>query len=434
MSTTTTNLNLVKPEGSEYVDVDIINDNMDIIDTFAGEVSVKPKINNVELSGNKTSADLLLADRTHTHVISDITNLPTIPSKTSDLTNDSNFVSDSSYVHTDANFTTAEKTKLAGVAANANNYTLPVATTSTLGGIKPDGTTISVDANGVATVIGGGGGGGGTTVVANPQAEATDDLEKLQVGTTVYEIPSGGTGFQEVTRAEYDALTPAEKALDIVYSIIDENTGGGESGNIDANDVGYDNSSTGLLANSVQDAIDEVSAKSANIVAPVYSSSSAYAIGDYCTHNNILYKCNTTIATGEVWTIGHWTVCTVMSEMEQSGGSSYVETSVYTGSSSGNQDVILDIETEEEFNRYNALCFEWEHGSGILTVQTYPISEIKATTQNGANKKIEKNTTGSDYLTTVYGGLDTSGTKTGIKLSFTAPSGYTLNKIIAIKY
>lgn len=34
-----------------------------------------------------------------------------------------------------------------------------------------------------------GGGGGGTTVVANPDGEATDELEKIQVGSTIYSIP-----------------------------------------------------------------------------------------------------------------------------------------------------------------------------------------------------------------------------------------------------
>lgn len=33
---------------------------------------------------------------------------------------------------------------------------------------------------------------GGTTVVANPSGTATDDLNKLQVGSTIYNIPSGG--------------------------------------------------------------------------------------------------------------------------------------------------------------------------------------------------------------------------------------------------
>ena len=37
------------------------------------------------------------------------------------------------------------------------------------------------------------GGGGGTTVVANPSGEATDDLTKVQIGSTIYDIPSGGS-------------------------------------------------------------------------------------------------------------------------------------------------------------------------------------------------------------------------------------------------
>ena len=45
-------------------------------------------------------------------------------------------------------YTTAEKTKLSGIAASANNYVLPVATASVLGGVKA-GTNISIDANGV---------------------------------------------------------------------------------------------------------------------------------------------------------------------------------------------------------------------------------------------------------------------------------------------
>lgn len=46
-------------------------------------------------------------------------------------------------------YTTAEKTKLSGIEDNANNYTLPTASTSTLGGVKVDGTSITADENGV---------------------------------------------------------------------------------------------------------------------------------------------------------------------------------------------------------------------------------------------------------------------------------------------
>lgn len=49
----------------------------------------------------------------------DLTNKPTIPTSTSDLTNNSNFVSDANYVHTDNNFTNSEKTKLSEIASGA---------------------------------------------------------------------------------------------------------------------------------------------------------------------------------------------------------------------------------------------------------------------------------------------------------------------------
>ena len=132
-----------------------------------------------------------------------------IPAKTSDLTNDSNYVSDANYVHTDTNYTQSEKTKLAGIetganktvvdstlsststnpvqnkavntalgnkvdkvsgkglstedyttveknklagiANNANNYSLPAASASKLGGVKI-GANITVSADGTISV------------------------------------------------------------------------------------------------------------------------------------------------------------------------------------------------------------------------------------------------------------------------------------------
>ena len=55
-------------------------------------LSNKPKINGIELTGNKTSANLGLAPATHSHTKDEITGL-TIPTNTSDLTNDSDFIS-----------------------------------------------------------------------------------------------------------------------------------------------------------------------------------------------------------------------------------------------------------------------------------------------------------------------------------------------------
>lgn len=74
-----------------------------------------------------------------------------IPSKLSELTNDSNYVQDANYVHTDNNYSTQDKQKLDGIDAGANNYELPKATSSTLGGIMI-GDNITIDSGGKISV------------------------------------------------------------------------------------------------------------------------------------------------------------------------------------------------------------------------------------------------------------------------------------------
>ena len=53
-----------------------------------------------------------------------------------------------------------------------------------------------------------------------------------------------------------------------------------------------------------------------------YSSTSAYAKGDYCIHNNTLYKCTTAIGSGgEAWNASHWSATKCddeLSELKQS--------------------------------------------------------------------------------------------------------------------
>lgn len=61
----------------------------------------KPKINGVEVQGNKTSNDYGII----------------IPTKTSDLQNDSNFVADANYVHTDNNYDATSKGIVDGVTS-----------------------------------------------------------------------------------------------------------------------------------------------------------------------------------------------------------------------------------------------------------------------------------------------------------------------------
>ena len=58
---------------------------------------------------------------------------------------------DGTKVLSDNNYTTAEKTKLAGIATGANKYVLPTANSTTLGGVK-SGSNIAVNADGVMSV------------------------------------------------------------------------------------------------------------------------------------------------------------------------------------------------------------------------------------------------------------------------------------------
>ena len=59
-------------------------------------------------------------------------------------------------------FNAGYKAKLDGIEDNANNYVLPKGTQSSLGGVMGDGTTFTIDSNGVGHAVGGGGGGGTT--------------------------------------------------------------------------------------------------------------------------------------------------------------------------------------------------------------------------------------------------------------------------------
>ena len=83
-------------------------------------------------------------------------------------------------------YTTAEKTKLAGIEANANNYTLPAATTSALGGVKV-GSNLAVDANGVIS-----GDYSAATTSANGLMSSTDKakLDGIAEGATAITVDS----------------------------------------------------------------------------------------------------------------------------------------------------------------------------------------------------------------------------------------------------
>lgn len=92
----------------------------------------------------------------------------------------------------------------------------------------------------------------------------------------------------------------------------------GGSGEIAAADVAYNNDSSGLTAENVQNAIDEsvgiIKLVKAN-QADAYDPEATYTQGDYCIENNTLYKANQDISVAEAWTPEHWTQTTVGDEL-----------------------------------------------------------------------------------------------------------------------
>ena len=134
MASYTPNYNLYKPAGTDQFDnfLTEFGNNMDVIDSNlggGGGSSTLAGLSDVNLTSPVTNDALIydgaewvnspLSAVAFSGDYSDLSNTPTIPTKTSDLNNDSDFVSDSAYVHTDNNFTNADVTKLSGIQAGA---------------------------------------------------------------------------------------------------------------------------------------------------------------------------------------------------------------------------------------------------------------------------------------------------------------------------
>ena len=55
-------------------------------------------------------------------------------------------------------------------------------------------------------------------------------------------------------------------------------------------------------------------------LAPAFSTSSTYAVGAYCTHEGLLYKCTTAVSTAGAWDAANWDAVAVTDEMGGGGG------------------------------------------------------------------------------------------------------------------
>lgn len=99
--------------------------------------------------------------------------------------------------------------------ADSALQSIPIATPSVVGGVKPVTKTsemtqeVGVDSNGALWTKEA---SEGTTVVANPTATGTQDLNSLQVGGTVYNIPQSSGGITQSTVIERPEELPTATA------------------------------------------------------------------------------------------------------------------------------------------------------------------------------------------------------------------------------
>ena len=176
---------------SENIDLSSYLTKDEASDIYATASSLDSKVNYTDLTNyyTKKEADADFATKDELNTKADATALDSyalkteIPDATSDLTNDSGFIT------ADALTGYAETADLATVATSGSYedltnkpeipeaYTLPVATTSTLGGVKPDGTTITVTGEGVISAVGGSSGTTDYTALTNKPAIAGVTLE-----------------------------------------------------------------------------------------------------------------------------------------------------------------------------------------------------------------------------------------------------------------
>ena len=273
----------------------------------------KPKINNVILSGNKTTAQLGL------------------PTKTSDLTNDSGFITSAvndliNYYKRSETYTKAEVNDLLASLSSLNLEVVAVLpdhdiSTTTIYLVPKDvpGTDDVYDeyvyiSNSWEKI--------GSTV-----ADLSNYYTKAQADTLlsgkVDKVTGKGLSTNDFTNADVTKLNGIESGAEVNVQADWNQT------NVDADDYIKNKPSIGVYT--AGDGIDitnnrisvtnlvlnQISENTEHIGSPqTYDPTHAYLVGDICVYEGTWYKCNTGTSSGEAWDPDHWDATDAYGEIE----------------------------------------------------------------------------------------------------------------------
>jgi len=112
------------------------------------------------------------------------------------------------------------------------------------------------------------------------------------------------------------------------------------------------NNLEGRIASAFSDVDDDLENASGMNIAEEYDPTSTYAVGDFCVHDGILYKCSTAITSAEPWTVAHWSRTYATDEI---AGASSLQ---------GLSDVNISSPTNGQALVYDATSSKWVNGAG----------------------------------------------------------------------
>ena len=107
------------------------------------------------------------------------------------------------------------------------------------------------------------------------------------------------------------------------------------------NDVGAEQAIADAAASALTSAISTSESGTKALMAPTYSASSTYKVGQLVIYNGQLYVCTTAISTAEAWNSSHWGTTTLYAQNHPRKGSITMTASSWSGSGPWTQTVTV---------------------------------------------------------------------------------------------